>query len=107
MESLESRLMRIRGVKAAFYDPEKNRVAVILEDNNRIRIWRLRGVIEQDGTKVTGLSGAASGELSRQGEEWRFAVMPGEVYRVKNAGANKTGPAEISGVVEGETFRIE
>ena len=107
MESLESRLMRVRGVKAAFHDPEKHRVAIVLDDNNRVRLWRLRGAIEQDGTKVTAVSGRAAGELSRQGEEWRFTVMPGEMYRVKDPGPSKPGRVELSGVIDGETLRIE
>lgn len=98
--------MRVRGVKAALVDGERNRVAVILDENNRIRLSRLLGVIEQDGTEVVAVEAKAGGEVRRTEGGARFFVTYGESFQLEGATLPKDGPAELSGTVQGRTWRL-
>lgn len=106
IDSLESRLMRVRGVKAALVDGERNRVAVILDDNNRIRLSRLLGVIEQDGTEVVAVDAKAGGQVRRTDGVARFFVSYGEVFQLEGEHLPKDGPAELSGTVKGRVWQV-
>jgi copper chaperone CopZ len=51
VESLAARLERVRGVEQVQVDSTRNLVKIQLAAGNRVRLSRLRDVIQQDGTR--------------------------------------------------------
>lgn len=107
VESLESRLMRVRGVKAAFVDAEKNRVALIFTENNRIRLSRIQAVIEQDGTRIASVEGKATGTVRRIDGVAHFFVTYGDAYQIKATRIPADGAIELDGAIEGEVWTVK
>src|SRR4051794_19623604 len=70
IESLPSRLTRLRGVESATIDAEHGIVKIQLAAENRVRLKQVRDMIEQDGTKATKAAVRVKGELSRIDKKW-------------------------------------
>lgn len=106
LDSLESRLMRSRGVKAAFVDAEARRAAIIFDDNNRASLARLRYVIEQDGTRIATIEGKAKGSVRRVDGVAHFIVSYSDVFRLKAERVSADGPAELEGTIEDDVWTV-
>jgi copper chaperone CopZ len=72
LESLPSRIGRLRGVNNVKVDPAESRVAVTLDAPNRARLQQIRDFIEQDGSKVTSASLVGRGTVAREEGRWTF-----------------------------------
>jgi hypothetical protein len=70
MDSLPSRLGRIRGVQEAAVDKEKGVLRVRLADENRVRVEQIRDAIEQDGTKATRAIVTVRGDIVQENGRW-------------------------------------
>lgn len=53
LESLPSRVQRLRGVESATVDAKAGVLTVKLAEQNRVRVEQIRDFVEQDGTKAT------------------------------------------------------
>lgn len=100
-ESLPARMQRVRGVAGAEMMADPPRVAVRLDQGNRVRLTRLLDVVRQDGTGATALRLTAVGEVFEQEGAWRFRVLPGDAaLEWKGARPAQAGRHEISGRME-------
>jgi copper chaperone len=70
IESLPSRVQRMRGVTSAKVDAEKQVLRVELEPVNRVRVEQVRDAIEQDGTKTTLATVRLIGNVSQIDGKW-------------------------------------
>jgi len=70
MESLPSRLQRLRGVESATVDLQRGVLKIQLAEQNRVRLEQVRDMIEQDGTKVKSAAVTVKGELSQTDGKW-------------------------------------
>ena len=55
VESMPARALRIRGVESAKVDAAKGILSLQLAASNRVRVEQIRDMIQQDGTKATGV----------------------------------------------------
>ena len=79
IESLPSRMQRIRGVESATVDANHGILKLQLAEQNRIRLEQVRDAIEQDGTKATTAQVAAIGTLARQASAWTLNLKGGAI----------------------------
>lgn len=66
LESLPSRIQRLRGVESATVDAAKGVLTVKFAAANRVRLEQIRDTIEQDGTKVRRAVIAAAGGIREE-----------------------------------------
>lgn len=100
-ESLPARMQRVRGVAGAEMMTDPPRVAVKLEEDNRVRLTRLLDVVRQDGTGAIAVRLTAAGEVFEQAGGWRFRVLPGDAaLEWKGMPPARAGRYEISGRME-------
>ena len=80
IDSLPSRLARIRGVQEAVVDKDKGVLRVKLVDDNRVRVEQIRDAIEQDGTRATRAIVTVRGAVVQENGRWflRPQRVPGE-----------------------------
>src|SRR5690242_13912748 len=99
MESLPSRLHRIRGVESASVDAHRGVLKVQLAEQNRVRLEQVRDMIEQDDTKVKSAAVTVRGELSQVDGKWVLQppALPAS-YEVE-AAAPAAGTVTVSGDV--------
>ena len=107
LDSLESRLMRSRGVKAAFVDAEAGRAAIVFDDNNRASLARLRFVIERDGTRIATIEGKARGTVRRIDGVAHFFVTYGDAFRLRAERIPADGPTELEGVIDDDVWTVK
>jgi len=70
MESLPSRIGRLRGVESTKVDVQHSTVKVELAEQNRVRLEQVRDMIEQDGTKAKSALVTVKGNLSQIDGKW-------------------------------------
>ena len=70
MESLPSRIGRLRGVESTKVDVQHSTVKIQLAEQNRVRLEQVRDMIEQDGTKAKSAVVTVKGDLSRAEGKW-------------------------------------
>jgi len=101
IESLPSRIQRLRGITSAKIDTQKQILIVELAEANRVRVEQIRDAIEQDGTKTTKASVTVRGELSEKDGKWILA-LPGvpATYEVSSATPPEAGTHLITGGIE-------
>ena len=102
MESLPSRIQRLRGVESATVDPQRNVLKIQLAEQNRVRLEQVRDMIEQDGTKVKSASVTVKGELAQVDGKW--VLQPPSLpasYEVEAA-----SPAAGTFTVSGEVAKL-
>lgn len=99
-ESLPERMRRVRGVARAEMAPDPPRIAVWLEDGNRVRLTRLLDVVRQDGTGAGEVRLVAVGEVFEQQGAWRFRMLAGDAaLEWRGAPPAQAGRYEVSGRV--------
>ena len=96
IESLPSRLQRIRGVESATVDAQAGTVILHLAIQNRVRIEQLRDAIEQDGTKTTTATITAHGTLIQEEGKWRLSPL---TIPLESTPELKPGPARLDAVI--------
>lgn len=108
IESLPSRLGRIRGVSDVKVDAAGSKVTVKLDSPNRVRLEQVRDFIQQDGTKVTRAKLSGVGEVAREegrltfhpdGQRNTYWLEPGEGVAAPEPG----GRYRITGKIESMT----
>lgn len=102
IDSLPSRMQRLRGVESAAVDAEHGILKVQLAAENRVRLEQVRDLIEQDGTKATKAMVRLKGDLAQQDGKW--SLRPNGVsttYKVESSGASAlaAGTYLVVGVV--------
>lgn len=99
-QSLPERFQRIRGVKSAVLDVEKQTVTIELEPSNRVRLSRLRDALQQDGTGLLGTTVDANGECREDDKGvWLFQPQPGDgPYPIRPREAPAAGSCSLAGV---------
>src|SRR5262245_19485790 len=70
MESLPTRIQRLRGVESSTVDAQRGVLKIRLAEQNRVRLEQVRDMIEQDGTKVKSATIAVKGELAKVDGKW-------------------------------------
>ena len=70
IESLPSRVQRIRGVESASVDARQGILKLTLAAENRVRIEQVRDMIEQDGTRADRAVVRVQGALSQREGKW-------------------------------------
>jgi cation transport ATPase len=102
MESLPSRLQRVRGVESATVDLKRGVLKIQLAEQNRVRLEQVRDMIEQDGTKVKSATVTVKGELAQVDGKWVLQppALPAS-YEVEAA-----SPAAGSVTVSGEVTKL-
>jgi len=70
MESLPSRMQRLRGVESATVDAQHGTLKIQLAEQNRVRLEQVRDMVEQDGTKAKTAVVTVKGELSQTQGKW-------------------------------------
>jgi len=97
VESLPSRLARVRGVQSA--KVEGSVLKVRLAEQNRVRLEQIRDFIEQDGTKAKRAIVEVRGDVAKDGDTWMLkpAGLPAE-YRLDWPAATE-GTHTLKGLV--------
>src|SRR5689334_22378492 len=98
MDSLPSRMQRLRGVESATVDAQHGILKIQLTEQNRVRLEQVRDMIEQDGTKTRTAAVTVKGELSQVDGRW--VLQPPSLptaYEVEAA-----SPAAGTYIVSGE-----
>ena len=70
MESMPSRMQRLRGVESATVDAQRGVLKIQLAEQNRVRLEQVRDMIEQDGTKTKAAKVTLKGELKQVDGKW-------------------------------------
>src|SRR5689334_6071977 len=70
MESLPSRMQRLRGVESATVDAQRGVLTIQLAEQNRVRLEQVRDMVEQDGTKTKTASVTVKGDLAQVDGKW-------------------------------------
>jgi copper chaperone CopZ len=101
IESLPSRIQRMRGVTSATIDAQKQILKVELAEANRVRVEQIRDAIEQDGTKTVKASVTVRGELAEKDGKWvlRLPGVPA-TYEVSSATPPTAGTHVITGGID-------
>jgi cation transport ATPase len=97
--TLPERVRRLRGVESAEVDAAAQVLKVRLAAQNRVRVEQVRDFVEQDGTKATKATVAATGVISKDGDHW-VLELPAARYRLEAAGAAiAPGPCVMNGEI--------
>lgn len=97
VESLPSRVQRLRGVESATVDANAGVLTVRLAEQNRVRIEQIRDFVEQDGTKATRAVVDVNGEVID--ENGRKVLRVGSAtYELEGSAAS--GRQAIHGQIE-------
>lgn len=86
IESLPTRMQRLRGVTSAHVDKEKQSLKLELAAANRVRIEQVRDAIQQDGTKTISALVHVVGDVSQQDGK-QLLTLPGAGTSYEVAGA--------------------
>jgi cation transport ATPase len=103
MDSLPSRMQRLRGVESATVDAQHGILKIQLTEQNRVRLEQVRDMIEQDGTKTRTAAVTVKGELSQVDGRW--VLQPPSLptaYEVEAA-----SPAAGTYIVSGEVAKMK
>ena len=105
VESLPSRVNRLRGIESAEVDAGKSLLKIQLAAQNRVRLEQVRDMVQQDGTKVTKAVVRVKGELAQQGADWVLspAGLP-VTYLVR--GSVDAAPSAGVHLVQGEVAEL-
>ncbi len=97
VESLPTRLARVRGVESAKVEGSVLRVK--LAEVNRVRVEQIRDFVEQDGTKAKHATVVVKGAVEKEGDKWvlKPAGVPGD-YQLNWPGATE-GTATLKGEI--------
>jgi copper chaperone CopZ len=102
MESLPSRLQRMRGVESATVDLKQNVVKIQLAGQNRVRLEQVRDMIEQDGTKAKSAIVTVKGELAQQDGKW--VLQPPSLPASYEVEASSPAPGTVT--VSGKVVKL-
>lgn len=102
IDSLPSRMQRLRGVESAVVDVDRGILKVHLATQNRVRLEQVRDLIEQDGTKTVQAAVRVKGDLAKLDAKW--LLRPKELstsYEVESKAAAPLSPGAylVVGVV--------
>ena len=105
VESLPSRVNRLRGIESAEVDAGKSLLKIQLAAQNRVRLEQVRDMVQQDGTKVTKAVVHVKGELAQKGADWVLspAGLP-VTYQVH--GSADAAPSAGVHLVQGEVAEL-
>lgn len=103
MESLPSRMQRLRGVESTKVDVQHSTLKIQLAEQNRVRLEQVRDMIEQDGTKAKSAVVTVKGDLSQADGKW--VLQPPSLpasYEVE-----ASSPAAGAVIVTGEVSKLK
>ncbi len=99
VESLSSRMQRIRGVESATVDAASGELHLKLAVQNRVRLEQIRDAIEQDGTKVRQATVSVIGMLKSEAGKWLLAPGGLPTSYIVDDTKVEAGQMRVNGVV--------
>ena len=110
VESLQSRLQRIRGVERVSAGAADGIVflGVLLAGDNRVRLQQVRDFIEQGGNRILTIHVDLKGAIRREGES--YLVLPAggpQSYPIDLSALGGEGRKLLSGASPDAVFRLE
>jgi cation transport ATPase len=97
IESLPSRVQRLRGVESAAVDAQAGVLTVKLAEQNRVRLEQIRDFVEQDGAKAVRAVVEVKGEVRDEGDR-KLLQVGSATYELE--GSVSPGAQLIKGDIE-------